>query len=244
MLSISILTVNVIVESGGIMSHLHVPDGLLNIYWVIGSLVTSLAFVFVAARVVARQGPKAVARLAFAIAFMVIIMSVPLGFLPVHLNMAAFVGAMLGGTFCYLAAFAASFILALFGHGGLTTIGLNALILGLEGLVASILFHALHRRLQLPWAVGLAVACTLFVTLAASLTVLQLAGGEAMAVEILQHDHDHDHVQADAGGHTEAGIFVFGMLPVLGVGIALESLVSYGLAAFLGRTRPELLHQE
>jgi len=225
------------------MSHLHVPDGLLNIYWVIGSLVISLALAFAAARSLAEQGPKAVARLAFAIAFMVIIMAVPLGFLPMHLNMAAFVGAMLGGTFCYLAAFAASFVLALFGHGGLTTIGLNALILGLEGLLASFLFHAFHRKLQVPWAVGLAVACTLFVTLATSLTILQVAGGETLAVEILQHDHGHDHVQAGAVG-TTAGAFILGMLPIFSIGIALETLISYGLAAFLSRTKPELLHQQ
>ncbi len=229
-----------LLEGGGIVSHLHVPDGLLNIYWVMGSLAVCLALSFIAARSMGKQGPKAVARLAFAIAFMVVVMSVPFGFLPIHLNLAAFIGAMLGGAFCYLAAFAASIVLALFGHGGLTTIGLNTLILGLEGLLASMMFRMFHRKLQVPWAVALAVACTLLVSLTTSLAVLQVAGNEALAVEMLQHEHDHH----DAGAHTGAGAFVLGMSPIFALGIALETLLSYGLAAFLSRTRPELLHQD
>ena len=148
-------------------------------------------------------------------------MALPLGPLDVHLTLVGPVGVLLGARAAFQVVFVVSAILALMGHGGFTVIGLNALILGAVALAARPVYALLAPRAgaaaAMAWAtaVGQALAGLLWLGLA-------LAGVES---------HAGARPVSDAHLARLAGI----ALPLWLVGIAVESLVAYGIGRFLAR---------
>ena len=57
-----------------------------------------------------------------------------------HVNLTVFSGILLGPSLIFLATFVVNVILALFGHGGITVIGLNTLTLSIEGILGYYFF--------------------------------------------------------------------------------------------------------
>jgi len=60
-----------------------------------------------------------------------------------HINLSVVAGILLGPALGFLAAFIANLILAFMGHGGITVIGLNTLLLGSEAVLGHTLFYLL-----------------------------------------------------------------------------------------------------
>ena len=89
------------------------------------------------------------------------------------------------GTFTWLspiAAFIVVLMLALLGHGGVTVVGLNALLIASEMILGYLLFHGLSRlvgRGHAPAASGLATFATLAVTTTMLVGIVALAGTSA-----------------------------------------------------------------
>ncbi|HVP15202.1 MAG TPA: energy-coupling factor ABC transporter permease [Terriglobales bacterium] len=207
------------------MSHLHIPDGVLPWdVWVPGLAVALLLLVLSAhslraatRQTVAYQGGLA----ALVVAVMAI--EVPLGPLEYHLTLLGPVGVLLGPAAVFQVAFVASAILALVGHGGLTVVGLNALVLGSGAALARPVYARLSRRLPVAPSMALATAAAQALSGALWLAVVGAS------------------LRFGAAGHARLGLLAGIAFPLWIAGVVVESAVAFGIARFVSRVRPDLL---
>jgi cobalt/nickel transport system permease protein len=99
-----------------------------------------------------------------------------------HVNLTVVAGVLLGPWLGAIAAFIVVVILALLGHGGVTVIGLNTLMIAAEMAIGWGLFRLLARALgrrRVAWAAGIATVVTLAITTTALVGLVALAGGGA-----------------------------------------------------------------
>ena len=75
------------------------------------------------------------------------VVELPLGPLDYHLTLVGPVGVLLGPASIFQVVFVANAILALVGHGGLTVVGLNALVLGAGGVLARPVYAGVRAAL-------------------------------------------------------------------------------------------------
>src|SRR5512137_2827654 len=131
------------------MSHIHIPDGILPLWLVVAGWVVTLALLFISSRRL--SGPEAGRKLPL-LGVMAALMLVGMSteFVPIayHVNLTVLAGIIVGPAMGFLAAFIVDLILALFGHGGITVVGLNTLIIGAECVLGYYAFHALYRLLR------------------------------------------------------------------------------------------------
>jgi cobalt/nickel transport system permease protein len=207
------------------MSHLHIPDGLLPL-WLWGSgLLVALVLLLYATRTAT---PQQLAYRGALGGLMLAAMSIPLGPLDYHLTLAGPLGVLLGPAGALQVAFVANAILALMGHGGLTTVGLNTLILAIAASVAHPSYRLFARSLRPPLAMAFATGGQIVAGvawLAVSLVALRVGG-------------PHEAAQSELPGLS----WFAGIAGVLWLaGILVEAAVGGGLASFLARVHPALL---
>lgn len=213
------------------MAHLHIPDGVLPLWlWGPGWALAVLALVAVW-RVQRDRPPRRVAYdgALGAVMLAAMAMEVPLGPVEYHLTLAGPIGVLLGPAGAFQAAFIASAMLALIGHGGLTLIGMNALLLGTAAALASPVYRVLARRRTAP--VALAGATAAGHTASGLLwLLLVLAGARLRAAD----------VGLDA---TAARLAVMASVavPLVVLGVAAEATVALGMGHFIARVRPDLM---
>ncbi|SMP40333.1 energy-coupling factor ABC transporter permease [Anoxynatronum buryatiense] len=183
------------------MSHIHVPDGIIPLSWGAGGYVVSLLIMILIIRSMdAAEARQRIPATAMAAAIMIIGMSVPLFVVPVHLSLAVLTGILVGPKMGFLAVFVVNLILASFGHGGITIVGLNTLLIGSEVLVGSVVFKGLKQHLSVrKGAFGATMAG---VALSMVLMVL-LVGSTAGFSEVLPHHHHGEHDELPAVTLTE-----------------------------------------
>ena len=183
------------------MSHLHLPDGVLPWWLWSGGLAVTGILVFIALkRLEARR--RLLPTVAVMAAVSLVAMNIPLG-LPLHVNLAALAGIILGPVLGFLAVFIVNLFNALVSHGGLTMLGVNALLVGSEALVAGGLFLLLGGGRRLLVNTGLAVLVALLVSTLLVLAVAAIAGVELEA--LAHHDHDKPHAPEGARGADSSG---------------------------------------
>ena len=214
------------------MSHLHIPDGVLPAALWLPGLVAAVALLLVSARSLRRESPQRVAYQGAlgALVLAAMAVQVPLGPIEYHLSLVGPIGVLLGPASSFQVMFVASAVLAFLGHGGLTVIGLNALVLGAGSALARPAYETFRRRFS---------PVTAF---AAAAAIAQAGSGLLwmgfMAVGLRAH--------AWSGRPEEGGGGRFGVLALVGVplwllGVAVETTVAFGIARFLARVRPDLL---
>ena len=124
------------------MSHIHFPDGILPTWlWVSGFVVAIMVWVIFFRLIKREDLGKRLPLLGMMAAAMVLGASVEILPIAYHVNLTVISGILLGPSLIYLATFVVNVILALFGHGGITVIGLNTLVLSLEGILGYYLFR-------------------------------------------------------------------------------------------------------
>jgi cobalt/nickel transport system permease protein len=220
------------------MTHLHIADGVLPVWLWLAGLVVTAAGVALAAFAHRHDRGDRLTLLGALAAVMLAAMAVPIGPLG-HLSFAAIVGLLLGPGLGFLAAVVVNAILALLGHGGITVVGLNALVLGATTVPAQPLYLLLRRRLAPGPAAALTTVGTTLLSIAALWIVLVLAGPTAAAHPVaagpdLDADHAHEAVAA-------TGRFLLLASPLWLAGTVVEALVAASVARFLARVRPALL---
>lgn len=152
------------------MSHIHIPDGVLPVWlvllgWVVTGLILSLCIRKVQGFELGHKLPL----LGVISALMIVGMTleiVPIGY---HINMTVIAGIILGPALGFISAFIVDLILAMFGHGGITVVGLNALILGTETVLGFYLFRAFldifsESRLSISLVAALATVFSLIIS--------------------------------------------------------------------------------
>ena len=209
--------------------HLHIPDGVLPAWLWLPGLAVALALLVWASRGAgeARRRQVAYQGSLGALALAAMAVEIPLGPLEYHLTLVGTLGVLLGPSASFQTVFTVNAILALIGHGGLTTVGLNALVLGAGAAVARPAYIALARRLAPAPALALTTAWAQALSGALWLALvgfaLRLPGSFASA------------------DPARVGIIAGLAFPMWLVGITAESAVAYGIGSFVGRVRPDLL---
>src|SRR5512136_2187339 len=152
------------------MSHIHIPDGVLPLWLVAAGWAITLALLFLIARRL--SGPdmsRKLPQLGVVAALMLVGMSTEFVPIAYHVNLSVLAGIIVGPTMGFVVAFIVDLILALFGHGGITVVGLNTLIIGAECALGYTIFRGLYRVLKtrinsVAAPAGAAVIITLFVS--------------------------------------------------------------------------------
>ena len=207
------------------MSHLHIPDGVLPVLLWAPGLGLALLLLVLGARALRGASPQ---RLAYqsalgALVLAAMVVELPLGPLDYHLTLVGPVGVLLGPASIFQVVFVASAILALVGHGGLTVVGLNALVLGAGGVLARPVYVGCARRWGPPVALAAATAVTQIVSGALWLAVMVAA------------------LHLQTVGPQRVKLVAGVAFPLYLAGIVIESVVAFGVARFIIRVRPDLL---
>ena len=236
------------------MGHIHLPDGVLPPGLVVVSFVLCGIVLAMANRRL-HAVPGAPFRIASMCSIMVVSMSVPILFLPVHANMAALAGIVLGGWQALVAVFTANLILAFIQHGGITVVGLNTLVLGTEAALASALFRKLSRVTAARSRPALGAAAATLMSLLASMVfmIVTLAvsspQGSAMSAVVEPFLRTPGSgaggvLSVPAFGSPSVGAALLRLVvPVVAVGLIVETTITALLVGFLSRTRPSLINR-
>jgi cobalt/nickel transport system permease protein len=186
-----------------------------------------------------------------------------------HINLSVLTGIVLGPAYGLLVAFIVNLILAMFGHGGITVVGLNTPVLGAEIALGSVLFRLLLaalRRLRPALApalaAGLTTGLTLFVTTWLLIGVVWIASvdpGDARHTGPLDPGTLSFANPLDSGlianrliapeaeeehGHgasMDMGTFARAVLLLGLVGWILEGAIIAAIVGFVYRVRPDLI---
>ena len=162
------------------MSHIHIPDGVLPLWLVVAGWIVTLALLFLTARRL--SGPDArrkIPMLGVMAALMLVGMSTEFVPIAYHANLTVLAGIIVGPAMGFLAAFIVDLILALLGHGGITVVGLNTIIIGAECVLGYLIFRGLLRLLGARKSVAAPAAASVMVTL--FITTMMLIGVVALS---------------------------------------------------------------
>jgi cobalt/nickel transport system permease protein len=238
------------------MSHIHLPDGVLPFWlWISGFIVAFLVggifLRFVKKEDLARRLPL----LGMISAAMVLGATVEIVPIAYHVNLTVVAALLVGPSLIFLATFVVNVILALFGHGGVTVIGLNTLILSIEGILGYLLFHLIWRAFRrLSLAVFFATFLALFVSTLSMIGVVSLGTSH---YEELIHQEGKGIIEfglvKEKEEHPERGVteekvnlkrFMAIVLPLGFIGWLLEGVITTLITRYIYRLRPDLLGLE
>src|SRR3990172_4879325 len=125
------------------MSHIHIPDGVLPIWLVvIGWIATAVILYLCIRRVRNVQLGRKIPLIGIVSAIMIVGMTLEIVPIAYHINMSVIAGIVLGPTLGFISVFIVDLMIAMFGHGGFTVVGLNTLVVGTEAAVGFYFFHA------------------------------------------------------------------------------------------------------
>lgn len=169
------------------MSHIHIPDGVLPWWlWLTGWLATAV-LLGVAANRATRSGSRRAVPLIGAVSALVLVsMSSEIVPIAYHVNLTVVAGVLIGPWLGMIAAFIVVLVLALLGHGGVTVVGLNTLVIGTEIALGWALVRSGTRLAgigRIRPVAGVATVLTLAVTTTLLVGIVALAGAPATTRE-------------------------------------------------------------
>ncbi len=238
------------------MSHIHLPDGVLPIWlWVSGYVAVILIWAVLLRFMKKDNLTKRLPLLGMMAAVMVLGASVEIIPIAYHVNLTVISGILLGPSLIFLATFVVNVILALFGHGGITMIGLNTLVLSIEGVVGYFLFRFFWRLLRrLTLATFLATFLALAISTFAMIGVVSL--GTSHYEELIHQEKggiigfefgkEKEAHQTEATPEKEVNLkrFISVILPLGFIGWVLEGIITVLVARYIRRMRPDLVRLE
>ncbi len=180
------------------MSHLHLPDGLLPVWIIAAGFAATAIVVAICLQKLKRDEDfvRKVSLLAILSALMLVAMSVPLGFIHYHVNLTVLVSLLVGPWLAFMGVFVVNFFLSFVGHGGISVMGLNTLIVGSEVFFAYYIFFGLRRFLKtIPAVLG----ATVLTLLLSSLLMVSVVATAGLSPALLGDDHDHHECSHDPG---------------------------------------------
>ncbi len=239
------------------MSHIHFPDGVLPFWlWASGFIVVILIWAILLRSMKKEDLTRRLPLLGMMAAVMVLGASVEIVPIAYHVNLTVISGILLGPSLIFLATFVVNTILALFGHGGITVIGLNTLTLSIEGVLGYFLFRLFWNILKrLTPAIFLATFIALLCSTFAMIGVVSLGsshyeelihqekGKGIIGFEFGKEKEDHHPGQA-SGEKVNLRRFIAIVLPLGFIGWVLEGVITTLIARYIQRLRPDLLHLE
>ncbi|MGF7186504.1 cobalt/nickel transport system permease protein [Desulfitispora alkaliphila] len=121
---------------------MHLPDGVVS--GQISFLGYGLSFLITVATTIKRELAREMAKISLvtAVLFVASIITIPMGYTTVHFSFLGFAGVLLGPRAFVSVAIAVFLQLMLFKHGGVSTLGINVLNLGMGALVGWLVFSS------------------------------------------------------------------------------------------------------
>jgi cobalt/nickel transport system permease protein len=228
------------------MTHIHIPDGILPVWlWVSGFLLVSVFLALSMFRLRKADMKKKVPLLGAIAAVMLVAMSLEILPIAYHLNMSVAAGILLGPSLGFMAAFIVNLMLAFVGHGGITVVGLNTLLLGTEAFLGHTLFYLLRKKLPAFWGAAVSTALSLFF---ASLLLIGIVGISQVDADMFAHHHEHEggvteqtHEHHDEPESSSLRTFAVIVLSLGSIGWIIESAITGAVIQFISRVRPDLL---
>ncbi|SHJ96930.1 cobalt/nickel transport system permease protein [Anaerobranca californiensis DSM 14826] len=222
------------------MSHLHITDDLLQ--WqlaLFGYLTTLFIIGYILITTKKEELFNNIAKLGIMSALMLIVMSIPLG-IPFHLNLSILTALIIGPKLGFISIFLVNIILATFGHGGITVVGLNTLIMGSEVFIGYYLFSfLLTKGLKWQYALFTTVLLALIISASLMITVVGIGGIEPAFV---YHSCDHDHGEdVTTGENLTYSRFAMLVLGIVLFGATIEGLVILIIVNYFRKIRPDYL---
>jgi cobalt/nickel transport system permease protein len=223
------------------MTHMHIPDGILPVWlWVSGFLIMAAVLTVCLYRLRNMDRKKKIPLLGVLSAVMLVAMSLeilPIGY---HLNLSVVAGILLGPSLGFIAAFIVNSMLALLGHGGITVMGLNTLLLGAEAMLGHTLFYLFTKRLSIYWRATTATLLALFLV---SVFLIGIVGISHADSDRFLHHHDREEI-----GHNHAAVrspalstFAIMILSLGLVGWIIEAAITGAVIRFISQVKPDLL---
>ncbi len=218
------------------MTHMHIPDGILPVsLWVLGLIMMAFAVGFSLFRLRGMDKAKKIPLLGAVTAVMLVAMSLEVLPLAYHINLSVVAGILLGPALGFLAAFIANLMLALMGHGGITVMGLNTLLLGSEAVLGHTLFYLFKKRLSVFWSAAAATVLTLFMT---TLALIGIVAVSHINPELMSHG---DEQGFHHNGQVSVRTFAIMVVSLGSIGWIIEAAITGAVVRFISQVKPSLL---
>ena len=218
------------------MTHLHIPDGILPVWlWVAGFAVMAAALAISLFRLRAVDMKKKIPLLGAVSAAMLVAMSLEIFPIAYHINLSVVAGILLGPSLGFVAAFLVNLMLAFLGHGGITVIGLNTILLGAEAVLGHALFFLFRKRLPVFWRAAMVTMMTMFIT---TLLLIGIVAASNVTPEIFSAGDEHGY-----GLPASVSVPTFAVMALsLGlIGWIIEALITGVVVKFIAQVKPDLL---
>jgi len=209
------------------MAHIHLPDGVFSLQWVIvwwalALIVLAIALLVARRQTIATQRIVTAALLA-ATSFAIFQVNIPFAG-GVHMNLTPLIGILAGPAIGSLVVLVVNILSAAIGHGGWGLIGANTLVNVSEVASAYYLFYYVTRRFELFTRGAVAAFGGLLVGNVLSVLIIVISGIQGSTL-------------------SGSALLVFTLqVPLLNLVVAVgEAIVTGFVVEYLGRVRPDML---
>jgi cobalt/nickel transport system permease protein len=209
------------------MAHIHFPDGILPVQWVLFWWLLAI-ILLVVVLIVTRKRAIEIQRLAIAgmlaaVAFAVFQIDIPIAG-GVHMNLTPLIGILAGPGIGCLIIFIVNLLSAAVGHGGWGLVGANTLVNMSEITVAFFVFRIARGRFKMFTRGAIAAISGLLVGNVVVLVVLVISGIQGSAL------------------HGVALLTYLIQIPIINMIVAVpEAIITGFVVDYLGKVRPDLL---
>ncbi len=231
---------------------MHIPDGVLPLWIVLaGWIVTSLILSFCIRRVSSLDIKRKIPLIGIVSALMIVGMTLEIVPIAYHVNLSIIAGILLGPALAFISVFMVDLIIAMFGHGGITVVGLNTIVIGAEavlGYYLFLMFRALIGKDSVGWASSLAVIVGLFLSTCIMLGIVYASHTGPYKTSKIGHEIiSTDNAPSEAPiveTKMDFARFAKTVFILAPLGWVLEAAITGLAVKYVSRIRPDLVLSE
>ena len=232
------------------MSRLHIPDGILPGWLIIaGWLLTAVILAFSIYRTRHTELKRKIPLIGIISALMIVCMTIPIAPIAYHINLSVIAGIILGPAVAFISIFIVDFIIAMFGHGGITVVGLNTVVVGAEAFIGFYLFQLFMVMIgkdSVMWSSGIAAVISLILSTSLLVGIVYSSQLNPELVIGIESGNPSEQVKTDeAPKELVSGVniksFAKSLLVLLGIGWLLEGIITAFVIKYVYRVRPDLI---
>lgn len=232
------------------MSHLHIPDGVLPGWLVLtGWILTAIILALCIYRLKREEIAKKIPLIGIISALMIVCMTLPVIPFAYHINLSIVAGIVLGPAVAFIAIFIVDLVIAMFGHGGITVVGLNTIVIGAEAVIGYYIFRGLLILLGKDspgWSAGIATVLSLIVSTS---LLIGLLYASQLNPEIIMKSETAEVLDSDIGNGGQFSDlhvinlenFICAAVLLLAVGWTIEGVLSGLVIKYISGVRPDLI---
>jgi len=184
-------------------------------------------------------------------ALMVICMTLPIIPFAYHVNLSVVAGIILGPALAFISIFIVDLIIAMFGHGGITVVGLNTIVIGAEAVFGYYLFQTfkfLMGSYSVGWSSGIAAVLSLILSTSILVGLLYAAH---VNPDLIIHREKEPYVESaiqdtesNVNNGVKIGVFAKTALTLLFFGWILEGVITGLVIKYVSGIRPDLIEHD